>query len=319
MTRKKKSKSKTKSTHIKRAPILSGSGINSLYQNQEYPPEGFRSISVSQAIMKLTEETMKIINYYATDLRSMNKVIAVTMPIWNIISAKTQGKDELKKEAIKQIKKLSKVKIKEAEALFENIKERFEYLSPINIQPENPSTVFYRKEIAFPIKPYKLNIPSGKSYSLTKDDNIFLKNLNKLDNYIENESDYSEYEDLSFEIEGIISKNLEHWMKAKGFSEEDIDLAYDANFIIGFVYHHYDHESLVLLKNMNLESFEEFYFRFLLRKMAAKPNDYPRYIPALKLLFLYLDDIGYTQTSKTIKIIEGLEDEFIEMLKDEFT
>jgi hypothetical protein len=123
-------------------------------------PEGFRSISFSQAIMEYGAPVME----QAKNDKAMDAALQLAGMFWNYALSVRDGKIDRKieKEIVKGVKTGLGLSKEEAQKLIRRMVERYHYLFPEDIQPKPPSPfMFIRKEVRHLIRPFdygKLNI-----------------------------------------------------------------------------------------------------------------------------------------------------------------
>ena len=288
-------------------------------------PEGFRSISISQAIM---EYGKPIMNYFDGNIDSLNQGMQITTLLWNYANdLEKGGKDgelkRLKEEALKVVKNILNINEEETQTLFTDMIERYHYLFPPEIQPKPPSMfMFIRKEVRHLIRPFdysKIRFAIEEAIPPSQDDTQFINRLNTLDHYITKDSDYGEYEKLLLSLEEDCRTLFEKWLKAKGFEDNAKGYSDCLEIFLSFIYG-YMHDDVVLLKSIPDIYFLEFFEDFLLRKMMAEPPEYVYWPPAIKLFYQYLYEKGYLTNHKDIiRQIDRVEPYFITILKKQFS
>ena len=188
-------------------------------------PEGFRSISMSQAIMEYAKPLFE----FAKDEK--NDTLQIGMLILNYAISVEEGKEDKKIEnkILKSLASAYSLKKEEATALLTKMTDRYAYLFPKDKQPE-PGTpfMFIRKEVYALIKPfdYKRLTLSNEIFPADQEDVDLIKKIEKLDGYIENSADYSSYEDLLFSLHDECKERFEKWLTAKGLKEDIQDFSF---------------------------------------------------------------------------------------------
>ena len=123
-------------------------------------PEGFRSISFSQAIMEYGAPLME----QAKNDKAMNAALQLSGMFWNYaLSVRDRKIDrKIEKEIVKGVESSLGLNKEEAQKLIKKMVARYHYLFPEDIQPKPPSSfMFIRKEVRHLIRPFdydKLNI-----------------------------------------------------------------------------------------------------------------------------------------------------------------
>lgn len=288
-------------------------------------PEGFRSISMSQAIM---EYGKPIMDRFDGNLDSLNQGMQITTLLWNYANYLEKGRkdgelERLKEEALKVVTNILNINEKEAQTLFTDMIERHHYLFPAEIQPKPPSMfMFIRKEVRHLIRPFdygKIKFAIEEAIPPSQDDIQFINKLNTLDHHITKDSDYDEYEKLLLSLEEECRTLFEKWLKAKGFKDNAESYSDCLDIFLRFIYG-YMHDDVVLLKAIPDIYFLEFFEDFLLRKMMVEPPDYVYWPPAIKLFYQYLYEKGYLTNSKNIiQQIDRIEPYFTTVLKKQFS
>jgi len=281
-------------------------------------PEGFRSISMSQAIMEYAKPLFE----FAKDEK--NDTLQIGMLIWNYAISVEEGKEDKKIEnkILKSLASAYSLKKEEATALLTKMTDRYAYLFPKDKQPE-PGTpfMFIRKEVYALIKPfdYKRLTLSNEIFPADQEDVDLIKKIEKLDGYIENSADYSSYEDLLFSLHDECKERFEKWLTAKGLKEDIQDFSFCLQTYLDFIYA-YMHDDTVVLKSVPDIYFFEFFEDFLLRKMMVEPMEYVYWPPALKLFYRFLHEKGYLDNQEDMtRKIDKLEPYFIEVLRKQFS
>jgi len=222
-------------------------------------PEGFRSISMSQAIM---EYAKPLLEFAKDEENAFNDTLQIGMLIWNYAISAEEGKEDKKIEnkILKSLASAYGLKKDEAAALLTKMTDRYAYLFPKDKQPE-PGTpfMFIRKEVHFLIKPfdYKRLVLSNKIFPAEQEDIDLINKIEKLDGFIENRADYSSYEDLLFSLHDECRKRFEKWLSAKGLKDNIQDFSFCLQTYLDFIYA-YMHDDTVVLKSVPDIYFLEF-------------------------------------------------------------
>ena len=284
-------------------------------------PEGFRSISMSQAIM---EYAKPLLEFAKDEENEFNDTLQIGMLIWNYALSVEEGRKDKKIEnkILKSLAQEYSLKKDEAAALLTKMTDRYTYLFPKDKQPE-PGTpfMFIRKEVHFLIKPFDYNRLklSNTIFPAEQEDLNLIEKIEKLDGFIENRADYSSYEDLLFSLHDECRERFEKWLTAKGLKEDIQDFSFCLQTYLDFIYA-YMHEDTVVLKSVPDIYFLEFFEDFLLRKMMVEPLEYVYWPPALKLFYRFLHEKGYLDNQEEmIRKIDKLEPYFIEVLRKQFS
>lgn len=255
-------------------------------------------------------------------VKDPNDAFQLAMPIWNYdISSENSDIKIDKEDVIKQIEKTLKINSKESDEFFEMMIQRKENLFPKDIQPDNPTTLFMRKEIQYLIPEFNydsLNI-SEEIYVPTDEDENLLELFNKMDKYITEGTDYDKWEDCYFEMEEKCKERFENWLKFKGVKKYYEAFPYNIEIYLNFIYR-YMHEDTISLKTVKPVYFEEFFADYVLRKVIVDPHEYVTWPPALKLFYMFLKEIGYlNKPEKILKLLDEIEVVFLEFLRDRYS
>ena len=217
---------------------------------QMEPPEGFRAISFSQAIMDYAKPLM----VYAKNEKAINLVLQLSGLFWNYALSVRDGKvdQKIEKDIVKGVKSVLGMDKKEALSLIERMVERYHYLFPEDIQPERPSPImFIRKEVRYLIRPYdyeKLTI-SDRIIPPDAEDQGAIDRLLQLDDLMAEGADYEDYESLLTNVKTLLEARFGEWLMAKGIKEETDDFASCLFIFFDFVYG-YIHDEVVMIKTV---------------------------------------------------------------------
>ena len=285
-------------------------------------PEGYIAVSSSQAIMKYGKPVMDMLE--SKKLEDINEVFGVVMLIWNyVISLNNkllEGDTKKEKtEIIRAIRKKLLMNKPKAEDFLELMIDRRNKLLPHDIQHHGTMTMYMLKEKEYDLKAfdYALIEKTDKHYLATNDDNDLKRDLNKFELKVLN-LDYDEWEKDFFEISERCEVSYKNWLGFHKIEEYREDFSSDIHIFLDFLYR-YGHDENVSLKNVSYSIFEEFFSDFLLRKVMADPEEYPRWFPAIKLFYEHLQDIGHIENlTKIITILDDIELDFIELLKKRY-
>lgn len=283
-------------------------------------PEGFRSISFSQAIMEYGSPLAEQIK----DENAMEAALNLSGLCWNYALSVQEGKADgkIEREIIKGVKSVLGLKKEEAEKLIQKMVARHHYLFPKDVQPKPPSPfMFIRKEVRHLIRPFdytKLNI-SGQLIPPEVEDQDAIDKLTQLDTLVSDQADYKQFESLLTEVKDSCEERFRQWLIAKGLDEQAEDFADCPYIFFDFVYG-YMHDDVIVLKTVTDQYWLEFFEDFLIRKMMVSPPEYVQWPPALKLFYRFLQEKGYLDNpDKIIDRIDKIEPHFIEVLKHQFS
>lgn len=284
-------------------------------------PEGFRSISMSQAMLEYAKPLMELVE---DDEKGLDDAMQISTVLWNYSISVEDGNEDKKVEEkiLKTLKKAFGLDKSEAHTLFTKMVERYSYLFPQDIQPEpGLPFMFIRKEVRHLIRPFdykKLEL-SDEIIPPDQNDRDVIGKIKRLDRNIYNATEYGKYEDLFFSLKDECQDLFEKWLIAKGLKGDVQDFSFCLHTYLDFIYG-YMHDDIVILKSVPNIYLVEFFEDFLLRKMMVEPNEYVYWPPALKLFYQFLDEKGYLDNhKKMIEKIDSIEPYFIEVLKKQFS
>jgi len=283
-------------------------------------PEGYRSVSISQAMMEFTQPLLEYREQGEVD--EINDIFSIGMALWNYgLALEGINTPSLKNDLIIQIQNILKLNQVEAENLFREMIERKSYLFPPDIQPENPMIMFIRKESEHEIMPFDYaKLQFSETPVLAEDaDRALIASINRMDEYIIEGADYDEWESHFFEMQENCSERYGKWLKEKGldnyYAEE---FPHCIDVYLSFIYT-YMHDDAITLKTITDDYFVEFFGDFLLRKVMAKPNEYTHWPPAIKFFYRFLSEKGYDlNLERLIDLLDHHEIIFIEILRKRY-
>ena len=290
-------------------------------------PEGFRAIGMAQAIM---EYARPLEEYFGgkepQSIDDLNKRMNLSMLLWNYALDEEKGEERSarKAEVVRTLSETFGLSSEDAEALRVRMVARRSWLFPEDMQPaERTSPVMImRKETSAEIKPFAYDrlrhtedeIPAGP------EDRKLIKNIEKLDRFMEDEADYDEFEQLLTETKDEAEKRFKQWLVDRGFPEEFHGLSGCIHNYFDFVYG-YMHDHVVTLKTITLNYLTEYFEDFLIRKVyAPDPQEYVEWPPAIKLFYLFLKDKGYMKDAASItSMVNAMELNLMRVLKKQFS
>ena len=283
-------------------------------------PEGFRSISMSQAMMEYAKPLMELVE----DEEDLNTALQAAMVFWNyaLIVERGERDDKLEKKIRKTVKAEFGLNKDGADALVKKMVERYEYLFPQDVQPE-PGTpfMFIRKEVRHLIRPFdykKLEL-TDQIIPPDQNDTEVISRLRKLDRHIYDGADYGAYEELLISLKDEIEDRFEKWLAAKELKNGIKDFSSCLYIYFDFIYG-YMHDEVVVFKSVPDQYFMEFFEDFLIRKLMADPEEYIYWPPALKLFYQFLYEKEYLDSPEAIiRQIDAIEPYFIEVLRKQFS
>jgi hypothetical protein len=285
-------------------------------------PPGFRSVSMSQAVMEYSKSNFNINKSDSTE--DMNLELQLTSLVWNYGSAAESGdaNEKMAKEILNMIQSIRHVGKDEAQDLLDRFVAKRNKMFPPEIQVKGSPVMFMRKEIPHLIAPfnYKELDFSEKTFPPDSNDKAFIESLVTMDSYIQSGKDYSDWENEYFLMEKKCRESFSNWLQKKGSTGKLAqDFPFLAEIFLNFVYR-YIHDDIIVLKSIQPEYLEEFLFDHVLRKVIMEPHEHVDWPPALKLFYnflyekKYLEDIAYI-----IDIIDNLEPRFIGILRNRFS
>ena len=283
-------------------------------------PEGFRPISMSQALIeyakpireRLGEESMEVFQL-AMDL---------AMPLWNyaIRLEKEEEDDLLKTKIIIQIKKSLKMNINKAREFFEMMVERKSYLLPPKIQPEHPMTMYIRKESDYLITDFDYDEVkiSDEPMPPDDDDKKLIHQIELQDKDIADGTEYEKWEERYFKMVDNCNDRYKKWLIDKGLDKFKDDFPYCIEIFLNFIYT-YHHDEYADLKSVSVYLLQEFFTDHLFRKVLVEPFEYVHWIPALKLFYRFLFEKEYLKDPKTvIRLLNLIEPHFMKILRKRY-
>lgn len=283
-------------------------------------PDGFRAVSMSQAMMEYTKPLLQYVE--GDTIEELNKVMQLAMSMWNydLPSRHPELKDK-KEDIIKNIGKTLKINKRESTDLFEMMVHRKEHLIPQGIQPKIPQIMFVRKEEQFLISEFdygSLRL-SEEDYTPDSEDKKLLQMLNGMDKYIVEGVDYDKWENYYLSLEEKCREGFEKWLAVRGAKDCSEDLSGNITSYLDFIYR-YIHEDVVTLKSAHPIYMEEYFTDHLLRKVTVDPPEYIKWPLSLKLFYRYLHEIGYVdKPEKLIIMLDEIEPRFIEILRKRYS
>jgi hypothetical protein len=283
-------------------------------------PEGFRSISMSQAMIEYGKPLMK---YFEDDESAFDVAIQISMMLWNYSISVEKGYEhkEMAHEILKALREALDLNKDEAKSLLTKMMERRTYLFPPEIQPGPGTLMFIRKEVRYLIQPfdYEKLVISDEAIPADQDDTELIEKMKALDSLIRDGEDYSTYEKLLLTLIDDSESLFERWLVARGMSDDAREYSFCLQTYLEFIYG-YMHDDVVVLKSVPDIYFIEFFEDFLLRKMMVEPNEYVYWPPAVKLFYRFLYEKGYLKNhEEIIRQIDKVEPYFIQVLKRQFS
>ena len=283
-------------------------------------PEGFRSIAMAQAMMEYAKPLRELAEQ--EDVQDLNEILQLSMGLWNFgISSAEAGGQPLENQFIRQIQDVLKLDFQEATDLFKSMVERKDYLFPPDIQPEYPMVMFIRKETSHLIVNFNYDdlVLAEEVIGPDEEDEELIDDIEQMDRYIIDGTDYGEWEDHFFSMRGRCVDRFCLWLQQKGLEEYGTDFSNCPGIYLDFVYC-YGHSDIITLQNVSAPYLEEFFADFLLRKVTAEPHEYTYWPPALKLFYTFLLEKGYLENSQPAEqLLNEFEPKFIDLLRRRYS
>lgn len=287
----------------------------------EVPP-GFRSVGMSEALNEFVKAIMK--HPELKGLESMKQAFELAMPLWNhaIATERVQVNAALNSECCKAVMQAFRVNLQEAELLLEKIVTLKQEMFPPDVQPEVGPVMFMRKGTQHVIDPFDYSrlVLNDKKLPLTEEDGRFVTLLTELDeSKLADIEDYDKWARQYDPMEEQCAKSFRDWMERKGVDQGlAADFAFRATFFTNFVYQ-YGHDDPGILRNTDELFFEDFFYDFVLRKIMMEPEEHVDWAPALRIFFLYLEEVGYLPDAGTyVDTLNTFEEPFLQLLRREF-
>lgn len=287
------------------------------------PPEGFRTIPMSQAIMQYARPLME----KTQSEEDLQGAMQAAMVFWNYSLARVEGKkstnlEDIETGILKSLKASLDMDEAAARDFLEMMAARHAYLFPPEIQPRGTPFMFIRKEERYLIRPieetkFRLNqkalAPEAREVELFKD-------LRRLDALVAQGAEWDEIETLLSSIKDTFGDAFRNWLSAKGVEEPLADdLAACLPIWLDFIYA-YGHDEDTPLSKVPSSSWFEFFHDFLLRKLMTDPPAYVNWPPALNLFYRYLQERGYIDSYQEAEnAIQRIEPGFYDLLRKEFS
>ncbi len=282
-------------------------------------PEGFRKISMIDAMMKLGEPSMKLANEVTGDI---NVGLQITQSFWNHTMVRGETvtkaqKKEFKNQTMEALQKDLKLNEQEAKEFYDKLIERKEHLFPNEVQTGVGMDVYMRVDKPAVIEKFDYENSGYKDapIKITEENKILVEDIKQMDNYIKTKTDYDEWEDHYFNLEEDCTEQYEKWLQEKGLKEHIRTFSYFVPIYVNFIYN-YGHTTTVLLNKVTKKYYNEFFKNFVIRKTTAEPEQYAKCPPAIKYFYIFLKEIGYLESTKrTLNQLSVQEDKFLKILK----
>ncbi|MBL0713905.1 MAG: hypothetical protein JJV98_09395 [Desulfosarcina sp.] len=286
------------------------------------PPEGFRTISMSQAMMEYVRPLMEKTEYD----EDQQGVYQIGMLLWNYSLAKQAGERDAKlaateKEILKNLETTLKMDRASAGDFLGMMVTRYNHLFPDEIQPRGTPFTFIRKEVGYLIRPIEEDRIRLSHDPVAPDDqeNLLFEDLRRLDGLVDQGAGWDDIEELLWSIKDTFEDAFRNWLLAKGLNDRRADEFAACLFIwFDFIYA-YGHDEETRLDGVPETSWLEFFHDFLLRKMVMDPPLYVHWPPALRLFYRYLHERGYLENPQAAeRFIRRIEPDFYDLLQKQF-
>ncbi len=281
-------------------------------------PDGFRAVGVAQSMTEFAEPLMVLAEEKNID--DMNAVFKIASMIWNVPLLEKASYEEIK-NITHMIHRVYGLTPLETNDLLNAMVERKNYLFPEEMQPKNSMIMFMRKEMTYLINEFNYNELEGLADRIlpTKQDQDLVLSLKRLDQFIDQEAEYSEYESHYFSVQDACVKGFEAWLLKKNIRD-----TYQTSFpfclhpYLDFIYS-YMHDDKIILKTVSERYIEEFFTDYLLRKVSVEPHEYIEWPPALKLFYEFLYEIGYLENPEQFnQRVTAFEPEYLRILRKRY-
>ena len=292
------------------------------------PPDGFRLVSPTQAIMEYGKPLMEMIPM-PDDVSKANEVFGVVPEIWNYTlddkripeGKKSEGKKS-EKEMLSLISQRLGFDKKKSHDFLSKMVERKNNLFPAEVQPKGSPFMFIRKVVSslisrFDYERLKLNPEVLPPNTL---DIKLVRYLNKLDQYIKRSANYDKYNKLLLNVQDGVFYRFNEWLSAKGLSEHQQQFSFITEGYLIFIYG-YQHEHPLTLKDRPGKYLAKFVVDYLLGKTSMEPWEYTLAPATLRLIYRFLYEKEYLDEppDMMMEFIDILEPPYIDVLKEQFS
>lgn len=324
---KRSAKAQQRKTHkrklrlFKSKPMLEPQYIERPPMAEMDAPPGFRAVSMTNALM---EYSKSIIDFEDSEnIEDLNKTIQFTSLLWNYAISVESGEVDTKVtgDILISIQTIWQVDEDVAKKLLDKFVARKNEMFPPEVQVKGSMFMYQRKEMTHLVAPFNYNQLKIADEIIPPDDDDkeFLQQLDTMDHYIHDGTDYGEWEDEYFSMEEACKKSFSNWLQKKGVpGKYSKDFPFLAEVFMNFVYR-YGHDDVIVLKSVLPEYFEDFLFDHVLRKVMMEPHEHVEWPPALKLFYSFLAEKGYLiDVEQFVGIIDSLERQFIDVLRERY-
>jgi hypothetical protein len=287
-------------------------------------PDGFRVVSVSQAMMEFAGPFIERVEAPKDDIKKVNEVFSVIPEIWNYTSdTRHQSKGKKSEtEIISLICKRLGLDKREATEFLEMMVDRRHFLFPQEVQPKGTPFFFMRKQAICPITAFDY-----ESLDLTPEilrpnatDKRVIVNLKKLDQHIRKQSDYDKFGSLHLKVQEGVLDQFSMWLEEKNVKDYVDQFVFIIDSYLTFIYG-YEHGEPITLESEPGRYVVEFVADFLLRKTLMDPWEYTLAPPALILFYVFLYEKEYLEEppEAMMGFVSVLEPRYLEVLAEQFS
>jgi hypothetical protein len=336
MAKVKKSGSKDKQRHkLKRAMLKQREGkrvtskVGPVMEFMERPamsdmdaPKGFRAMSIGQAMQEYGAPLLDRLE--GDDFGVIQKGLNLIMQFWNYAISVDEGEDiaKQKKDIMNGMRAILNMPSEEAEEFLSFMIERKKYVLPPEIQPKYPNVMFVRKEGSHIVREFDYSAAalSDTPFPADEEDLKLIENIQRMDKYIKEQADYSDYEQFCMDMEQECMKRYERWLIQKGINDDLAkDFSFNIELFLNFVYQ-YMHDDVVVLRYVPPEYFAEFFMDYVLRKVIAQPHELVGYVPSVKYFYRFLVEKGYIESCDTVlKLLDIIEVHYMKALRERYS
>ena len=287
------------------------------------PPEGFRTFSMSQALMEYAQPLMA----KTESEEDLQNAYQAAMVLWNYsLAIQKDEKDSelaaIEKKILKNIEAGFNMDGVSARDFLEMMVTRYTHLFPDEIQPRGAPFKFIRKDVSYLIRPIEESRIRLSHDPVAPDDqeSRLLVDLRRLDALVDPGANWDDIEELLSSIKDLFQDAFRKWLLTKGLDDRLANEFAGCLFIwFDFIYA-YGHDEETCLDRVPASSWFEFFHDFLLRKIMVNPPSYVHWPPALRLFYLYLHERGYLDNPhEAERFIRQIEPGFYDLLRKQFS
>ena len=283
-------------------------------------PEGYRAVSISTAMMEYAKPVVEFVEEGV--IEDLNEALQIASSIWNYSNDLERSDNKANLEELElEITEVLKLGKKEARQFVNMMVERKSDLLPSAIQPDNPRTMFIKKEKVYLIPEFNYNSLTFSDTVIPPDseDEALIEMIRKLDKFIDEGVEPDIWEKFYFQLVDLCTARFGNWMQEKKIEKYVDDFPFFIEMYMSFIYR-YTHDHDLTLKKTFTIYFEEFLLDHVLRKASLEPNEYILCPPALKTFYRFLFEKGYLSNSKKfIQSIHTIEPDFIRVLRERYS